>query len=217
MKKVFLVLLISLFTAISANAADNVLQSVQIEPLNDSYNIVLVAVNAVSVKKTIQSPNRIILSLKGIRASKTLNTVYRNVSNIDNVVVEPVGLDGLSIMLQGANASNSAVTFDSMMSGVKVSPKANPKKEIMLNAPMNTYSPIYPQTESADKPALFGNIDGHYILSGLKKAFSGRKTINLFVLGLFGLIFLVGAKLIKGKDNEISVGLSKGLRDRDLA
>src|SRR5574344_1956424 len=126
-------------------------------------------------------------------------------------------MPGAYIMLQGANASNSAVTFDSMMSGVKVSPKANPKKEIMLNAPMNTYSPIYPQTESSDKPALFGNIDGHYILSGLKKAFSGRKTINLFVLGLFGLIFLVGAKLIKGKDNEISVGLSKGLRDRDLA
>src|SRR5574344_2730319 len=105
MKKVFLVLLISLFTAISVNAADNVLQSVQIEPLNDSYNIVLVSDNSVNVKKTIQSPNRIILSLKGIRASKTLNTVYKNVSNVDNVIVEPSGLDGLSIILQGENAS----------------------------------------------------------------------------------------------------------------
>src|SRR5574344_1716546 len=108
MKKVFLVLLISLFTAISANAADNVLQSVQIEPLNDSYNIVLVADNAVEVKKTIQSPNRIIISLKGIRASKTLNTVYRNVANMDNVVVEPAGLDGLSIIDRKSTRLNSS-------------------------------------------------------------------------------------------------------------
>lgn len=214
MKKVFLVVLISIFTAISVNAADDVLQSVQIEPLNDSYNVVLVADNPVTVKKTVQAPNRIILSLKGIRASKTLNTVYKNVSNVDNVIVEPTGIDGLSIMLQGENASNSTVTFDSMFSSVKVDQKANPKKEIMLNAPINTFTPIY-KNDSDNAPSLFGNIDVHYILSGLKKAFSGGKTINLLVMGMFGLIFLLGVKLIRGKDNEISVGLSQGLRERD--
>jgi len=214
MKKVFLIVLISLFTAISVNAADDVLQSVQIEPLNDSYNIVLVADNAVTVKKTVQAPNRIILSLKGIRASKTLNTVYKNVSNVDNVIVEPTGLDGLSIMLQGENASNATVTFDSMFSSVKVDQKANPKKEILLNAPINTFTPIY-KNDSDNGPSLFGNIDVHYILSGLKKALSGNKTVNLLTLGMFGLIFLLGVKLIKGKDNDISVGLSQGLRERD--
>ncbi len=217
MKKVFLVLFISLFTAINVMASDNVLQSVQIEPMGDSFNIVLVADNSVSIKKTIQAPNRIMLSLKGIRASKTLSTIYKNVSNVDNIIVEPFGVDGLNIMFQAENASNASVTFDSLVSSVKVQDRANPKKEILLNAPINTYSPIYKQEDTEAKSSLTSNIHLGGLLVYAKSLLSGKTTGTLFTFGFFGLLFLLGAKLIRGKDNDITVGLSQGLRNRDIA
>ncbi len=216
MKRVFLVLFISLFTAISVFAADNVLQSVQIEPSGDTFNIVLVSDSPVSVKKTVQASNRIMLSLKGIRASKTLSTVYKNVSNVDNIIVEPFGVDGLNIMFQADNAANASITFDSLVSSVKVEDRANPKKEILLNAPMNTYSPIYKQEETAPKTSLMSNVHLGTLMVFAKSLFSGKTTGTLFTFGFFGLLFLLGAKLIRGKDNEITVGLSQGLRNRDI-
>ncbi len=216
MKKVFLVLFISLFTAMSVLASDNVLQSVQIEPMGDSFNIVLVADNSVSIKKTVQAPNRIMLSLKGIRASKTLSTIYKNVSNVDNIIVEPFGVDGLNIMFQAENASNASVTFDSIVSSVKVQDRANPKKEILLNAPINTYSPIYKQEEDTTKSSVLSNIHYSGLISLIKRSLSGKTTGTMLTFGFFGLLFLLGAKLIRGKDNEITVGLSQGLRNRDI-
>ncbi len=217
MKKVFLVLFISLFMGLSALAADNVLQSVQIEPSGDTFNIVLVSDSPVTIKKTVQAPNRIMLSLKGIRASKTLSTVYKNVSNVDNIIVEPFGVDGLNIMFQAENAADAKITFDSLVSSVKVEDRANPKKEILLNAPMNTYSPIYKQQEETAKLSLFSNVNLGNLLVFAKSLFSGKTTGTLFTFGFFGLLFLLGAKLIKGKDNEITVGLSQGLRNnRDI-
>lgn len=217
MKKVLFVLFVSIFMAMSVMASDNVLQSVQVEPMGDSFNIVLVADNSVSVKKTIQAPNRILLSLKGIRASKTLSTVYKNVSNVDNIIVEPFGVDGLNIMFQADNASGASITFDSLVSSVKVEDRANPKKEILLNAPMNTYSPVYKQNAEELKPSIMSNVHLGGAVAVLKSLLSGSKTGTLFTFGFFGLIFLLGAKLIRGKDNDIKVGLSQGLRDRDIA
>lgn len=217
MKKVLFIVLVSVFMAMSVMASDNVLQSVQVEPMGDSFNIVLVADNSTSVKKTIQSSNRILLSLKGIRASKTLSTVYKNVSNVDNIIVEPFGVDGLNIIFQAENASNASVTFDSLVSSVKVENRANPKKEILLNAPMNTYSPVYKQTSEEVKPSLVSNVNLSGVVAVLKSLLSGSKTGTLFTFGFFGLLFLMGAKLIRGKDNDIKVGLSQGLRDRDIA
>lgn len=217
MKKVFLVLFVCLFMAMSVSASDNVLQSVQVEPLGDSFNIVLVSDSTVAVKKTVQAPNRILLSLRGIRASKTLSTVYKNVSNVDNIIVEPFGVDGLNIMFQADNASNASITFDSLVSSVKVEDRANPKKEILLNAPMNTYSPIYKQEPEEVKPSLTSHIHLGGAAALIKSALSGSKTGTLFTFGFFGLLFLLGAKLIRGKDNDIRVGLTQGLRDRDIA
>lgn len=217
MKKVFLVLFISLFTALSVMAADNVLQSVQVEPAGDSFNIVLVSDSAVSVKKTVQAPNRILLTLKGIRASKTLSTVYKNVSNVDNIIVESFGVDGLNIMFQADNASNAKITFDSIVSSVKVQDRANPKKEIRLNPPMTTYTPIYKQDVADTKSSIMGDVNLSGVVAIVKSMLSGPKTGTLLTFGFFGMIFLLGAKLIRGKDNDIKVGLSQGFRDRDIA
>ena len=88
MKRVLL-LFGMMFSVLTAMAEENVLQSIEIEPIKDTYNIVLLSDKAVDVKKTVQDSNKIILSMKDIRVSKTLNTIYNNVSNVDSVMVEP--------------------------------------------------------------------------------------------------------------------------------
>ena len=95
MKRVLL-LVTMMFSVLTALADENVLQTIEIEPVKDTYNIVLVSDKAVDVKKTVQGSNKITLTMKDIRASKTLNTIYNNVSNVDTVMVEPQG-NGISI------------------------------------------------------------------------------------------------------------------------
>ena len=51
---------------LSVNAADNVLQSIEIVPVKDTYNIVLVADKSVDVKKTVKAPNQVVLEMKDI-------------------------------------------------------------------------------------------------------------------------------------------------------
>ena len=133
MKRVLLVLAL-LFTSLGVFASENVLQSIEIEPVKDTYNIVLVSDKAVDVKKTVQASNKITLTMKDIRASKTLNTVYNNVSNVDTVMVEPAG-NGISIFFQAENASAATVTFDALIANAPVSP-IKTSKSLTLNNPI---------------------------------------------------------------------------------
>ena len=137
MKRVLLVLGI-LLSSLSVFANDNVLQSIEIEPVKDTYNIVLVSDKAVDVKKEVQASNRITLTMKDIRASKTLNTVYNNVSNVDSIMVEPQG-NGLSIFFQADNASAATISFDAL---VAIAPAKKSTQNIKLNNPILNYSEL---------------------------------------------------------------------------
>ena len=63
MKRVLLLLGIT-FSISAVFANENVLQSIEIEPVKDTYNIVLVSDRAVDVKKTVQASNKILLTIK---------------------------------------------------------------------------------------------------------------------------------------------------------
>jgi hypothetical protein len=119
-------------------AEENVLQTIEIVPVKDTYNIVLTADKSVDVKKNVKDSNRITLDMKGIRASKTLNTVYNNVSNVDTVMVEPQG-NGISLFFQAENAEKASVSFDSIAPVVQT----KTSQEVKLNSPIESYAPIY--------------------------------------------------------------------------
>ena len=108
---IFFGLLLSMLTVC---AEENVLQSIELVPVKDTYNIVLTADKSVDVKKEVQSENKITLNMKGIRASKTLNTIYNNVSNVDTVMVENTG-NGVSVFFQADNAQNASISFDTVL------------------------------------------------------------------------------------------------------
>ncbi|MDD3436656.1 MAG: hypothetical protein PHC64_05845 [Candidatus Gastranaerophilales bacterium] len=201
-------------------ASDNVLQAIQIDGVNDSYNIILKSDDIAELKKTVQAPNKMILNLKGIRASKTINTIYNNTSSVDSVVVEPTGDDSVKISIQGANASNSQIKFDTLKTplGVldKTPARAKTADELVLNGPVNSYKPVYsPEKNDNDNRfslATASSAAPRYI----KKAVKSGKANLLMTFGLFILLVVSGFRTIKRNDNEIKVGLSQGLREREI-
>ena len=205
-----------LLSMISVCAEDNVLQSIEIVPVKDTYNIVLVADKAVDVKKTVKAPNQVTLDLKDIRASKTLNTVYNNVSNVDTVMVEPQG-NGLSIFFQAENAAGTSITFDSLAPVMPVKESQN----IKLNNPVESYAPIYKEDYTKEKTSeLFNRLKQSSAVEGIRDSVDESAVADtankVFSFGLVGLLVFFVARLFKRKEPDMKIGLSQSLNDREI-
>lgn len=220
-KKILLMSAVGIcFTANIAFASDNVLQAIQVDGVKDSYNIILKSDDTAEVKKIVQAPNKMIVSLKGIRASKTINTIYNNTSSVDSVVVEPTGDDSVRILVQADNAANAEVKFDTLKTPLGVLDKTNaqdkPKDELVLNAPMKSYKPVYDENSQDEEEGFSFARASHSAIGYAKKMLHSDKISFTIIFGLFAIIILGGIKTIKGKDNDIKVGLSQSLRDREI-
>lgn len=202
---------------LAVSAEENVLQSIEILPVKDTYNIVLVSDKAVDVKKTVKAPNQITLNMKDIRASKTLNTVYNNVSNVDTVMVEPTG-NGISIFFQAENAAGASITFDSLAPAV---PNKTETQKVKLSNPIESYAPIYKEDMSTQKTSsLFKKLQESSAFDGIKDSVdedSVSDTANkFFSFGLVGLLAFAVIRLFKRKEPDMRIGLSQSLNDREI-
>ena len=217
MKRVLLFFGIVLST-LTAFADENVLQSIEIEPVKDTYNIVLVSDKAVDVKKVVQAPNKITLTMKDIRASKTLNTVYNNVSNVDTVMVEPNG-NGVSVFFQAENASAATVTFDSL---TQAAPVKTDSQKLKLNNPIESYAPIYKEDFQSEKTSnLFNKLKASQAVDSIKDSMD-EDTANdtaqkFFSFGLVGLLAFAVVRLFRRKGPEMQIGLTQSLNDREIS
>ncbi len=217
MKRVLLFFGIVL-SMLSAMAEDNVLQSIEIEPVKDTYNIVLVSDKAVDVKKSVQAQNKITLTMKDIRASKTLNTVYNNVSNVDTVMVEPAG-NGISIFFQAENASAATVTFDSL-TPAPVAAKTE-SRSLKLNNPIESYAPIYSEDFQTEKTSsLFNKLKSSQAVDTLKDSVDEDTASDVahkcVSFGLVGLLAFAVIRLFKRKEPEMQIGLTQSLNEREV-
>ena len=216
MKRVLLLFGI-MFSVLTASAEENVLQSIEIVPIKDTYNIVLMSDKVVDVKKTVQDSNKITLSMKDIRASKTLNTVYNNASNVDSVIVEPQG-NGVNIFFQAENASAAKVSFDNLVINTPV--KAS-TQNLKLNNPIESYAPIYNEVyEEAKTSSLFDKLKGsstptieNESLTEISKSDIVNKTVSF---GLVGLLAFAVIRLFRRREPEMKIGLSQSLTDREI-
>jgi len=204
------------FCGCSAFASDNVLQAIQIDGVKDSYNIILRSDDVAELKKTVQAPNKMILNLKGIRASKTINTIYNNTSSVDSVVVEPTGEDSVKILVQASNVANAGIHFDTLKTPLGVlgnSTKTSTPEEIVLSGPMTSYKPVYNKSQTTKET---GVSTVAVAFKYAKKILKNEKISWMITFGLLGIFILSGLKAIKGNDNEISIGLSQSLKDREI-
>ena len=198
---------------LGAYADENVLQSIEIEPVKDTYNIVLVSDKAVNVKKTIQAPNKINLTLKDIRASKTINTVYNNVSNVDTVMVEQQG-NGVNIFFQAENAEAATVTFDALTPAPVAAVKSETTK-LKLNNPIESYAPIYNEDFQTVKTSkLYDKLKANSTLNEIKDnldeaSASGDTSSKFISFGLLTLLAVAISRLFKKKEPEMKIGLSQ--------
>lgn len=202
---------------LSVFAEDNVLQTIEIEPVKDTYNIVLVSDKAVDVKKEVKDSNKITLTMKDIRASKTLNTVYNNVANVDTVMVEPQG-NGISIFFQAENAADATVTFDSLAPAVAAKEES---KTLKLNNPIESYAPIYKEDYQTEKTSsLFKKLKSSQAVDTIKETVDetdAGDTINrIFSFGLVVLLGYFVMRLFKRKEPEMQIGLSQSLNEREI-
>lgn len=204
-----------MFSMLNVMADENVLQSIEIEPVKDTFNIVLVSDKAVDVKKSVQASNKITLTMKDIRASKTLNTIYNNVSNVDTVLVEPQG-NGIRIFFQADNAAASTITFDALVA----SAPAKTNKNLTLNNPIESYAPIYKENyEEVKTSSLFDKLKASSVAT-IKDSIdedTTSDTANKFVsYGLVGLLAFAVIRLFKRREPEMKIGLSQSLTDREI-
>ncbi len=214
MKKSFLVVSI-LLSALCAFADENVLQTIQIDPIKDTYNIVLISDKAVDVKKDVEEDGSILLSMKGIRASEMLNTVYNGTSNIDSVIVTPKSKDELEVRIKGDNVERSTVTFDSLTPPINMQ-KQDSKQEIVLSKPMKTYDPIFTPEEEELSSVTFPPI-GQKIIDVLKSIYGNKTNRGIINFGILGLILFAAIKLIRTRETEeIKVGLAQSLAEREI-
>ena len=216
MKRVLLFFIMFL-SMLSAVAEDNVLQTIEIIPVKDTYNIVLVADRAVDVKKEVKDSNKITLTMKDIRASKTLNTVYNNVANVDTVMVEPQG-NGISIFFQAENAADATVTFDSLAPAVAAKEES---KTLKLNNPIESYAPIYKEDYQTEKTSsLFKKLKSSQAVDTIKETVdetdAGDTVNRIFSFGLVVLLGYFVMRLFKRKEPEMQIGLSQSLNEREI-
>ena len=217
MKRVLL-LFGMMFSVLTAFADENVLQTIEIEPVKDTYNIVLVSDKAVDVKKTVQASNKIKLTMKDIRASKTLNTIYNNVSNVDSVMVEPQG-NGISIFFQADNASAATVTFDALIATAPSAKKST--QNLKLNNPIESYAPIYKESyEDVKTSSLFDKLKSSNAIGDIKDSISETSTSDTvkktITFGLIGLLAVAIIRLFRRKEPEMKIGLSQSLNEREI-
>lgn len=119
----------------------NTLSEIQINPVESGYGIVLKTDEVAQIKKTITADNKMTIELKDVEVSENLNTVYNDVSDIDNVTVAPLNKNGIKIVLKGKNVANSKVSFEQDFT--PISAINNTTESIELNAPISSYTPVY--------------------------------------------------------------------------
>ena len=130
MKK-FLLIAISFLMMLTSGvyAADNFLNTVVLEGAEEGgYNILLRSDAIASVRRVVESNNKIILNIRGLTASEDINTLYRNTSSANGVIVENVGNNEVKIQIQGKNIAKANIIFDSPASApIVVSDKVSGK------------------------------------------------------------------------------------------
>lgn len=137
---------LSLFFKAEAAVLEALLSSIEIAPVNGSYEITINTNKAVPIKTHILSNRKMHIDLKNITPSKSINTVYKNATNIDHVFIQPMGRD-VRIILKGENVGSSQVLLNANKIPLNFLSPKNEKKTLVLNKSINSYKPLVQDEE----------------------------------------------------------------------
>lgn len=114
MRRLILILTVIIisFTGIVANATSNYLNEVVLEGTETGYNVILRSDVPTKVKKVVQSDDKIVLTLRGITVSDKVNTLYKNTTSANDIIIENLGNDELKVYINAKNVSTAHIEFN---------------------------------------------------------------------------------------------------------
>ncbi len=213
--KLSLAVLTVLLTMSCATA--NTLKEVQINAQDSGYGIVFKTDEAAQIKKTVYSDDKMTVELKNTEASSDLDTVYNNVTGVENVTIAPASKDSIKVTFKGEGIANSKLYFEKDSTAVSLPPVNTSSQSIQLNAPVSSYTPVYnpdafAQEETSEysqtsNPKLNETLTKMHITrsmlvkakSYIKKAINKTKTGDINVMTILGIIFIAAAFMFKAK------------------
>ena len=106
MKRLLLILTLLFFTS---QAYANELHTIILEGTYDGYNIILKSDTVPNVTKKVKSSDNIVLDIKGVTPSKSVNAIYRSSADISGLVVENISDDELKIYIDAKGISKATI------------------------------------------------------------------------------------------------------------
>ena len=112
MLKKFLLTLILILAGLSAFATDNFLNSVVIDNVDGETSVVLRSDEVAKVKREIESPNKIVINLKGIKQSPDINTMYKNTTRVKGLAIQSKKNNELKIYIEAPEIAKANIVFE---------------------------------------------------------------------------------------------------------
>ena len=107
-----LLVTICLFSGLAAFASDNYLNSVVIDNNDGQTSVILRSDHITKLKREIESPDKIVLTMKGISQSPDINTLYKNASKVKGLVIENAKNNELKIYIEAPAISMANIVFE---------------------------------------------------------------------------------------------------------
>lgn len=110
----FIVSALLMSSTLAGYCADKtILSAINIEGANNSFNITLKTSKDTQVMTRVPSGNRLIIELDDTKASELIKTSFKNASQIDDIIVQPIGNNKTRLFISGNNVSTSRIVIDS--------------------------------------------------------------------------------------------------------
>lgn len=106
MKRLILILSIVLL-GLGVNA--NQLHTIVLEGTDDGYNIVLKTDELPTIHKSIKGNDNLVIDIKGVEPSASVNAIYRSTNEIKGLIVENISNDELKIYISAKDISKSTI------------------------------------------------------------------------------------------------------------
>lgn len=109
LKRLFTILF--LFAGLSVSASDNFLNSIVISKTDGNTSVILRSDEVAKIKREVESNDEIVLTLKNMKQSSGLDTLYKNISDVNGMIIQNSGSD-LKIFIDAPNISKANIVFE---------------------------------------------------------------------------------------------------------
>ena len=106
-----LLTILFLLIGLSVSASDNFLNSIVISKADGNTSVILRSDEIAKIKREVSSNDEIVLTLKNMKQSNELDTLYKNISDVNGLIIQNIGND-LKLFIDAPNISKANIIFE---------------------------------------------------------------------------------------------------------